>query len=315
LSMNFIGFELTSDALAVTRGAAVIEREVRHADGSHYLVRVMPYRTKQNLIDGVVVTFSDITGRKLAEEEIKGLNERLKRQVTDIDSVNKELEAFSYSVSHDLRAPLRHLSGFVELLKKRLREVDCPDAKTGDYMDMIYMASKKMGMLIDDLLNFARLGRTEMQIRKINFNTLVREVVSEIRDDQKERKIEWEIDELPDVVGDRSLLRLVMVNLLSNAVKFTNSRPQAEIKIGCKDEGDKIIFSVKDNGAGFDMKYADKIFGVFQRLHSHDEFEGTGIGLANVQRIIARHGGRVWAEGTVGRGAAFYFSLPKIRET
>jgi light-regulated signal transduction histidine kinase (bacteriophytochrome) len=171
-----------------------------------------------------------------------------------------------------------------------------------------------MGMLIDDLLAFSKIGRTEMKRRKVGLNTLVRGVVREIKAEAKGRDIVWEIDELPDVYGDQSLLKLVFDNLISNAVKYTRTRPQAEIRIGCKDEGSEIICSVKDNGVGFDMKYADRLFEVFQRLHAEEEFEGTGIGLANVQRIISRHGGRTWADGAVGQGAIFYFTLPKTKE-
>ena len=241
------------------------------------------------------------------------LEELVEERTAELTAVNQELERFSYSVSHDLRAPLRHMSGFVELLKKRLG--DYPDAAARDYMNMISEASKKMGVLIDDLLNFSRLGHAQMQKTKVNLNALVKAVVQEIREDLKERDIRWEIDELPDVLADQSLLRLVIVNLVSNAVKFTSTRPKAEIKIGCRDEGDKITCSVTDNGVGFDMKFVHKLFGVFQRLHSQSEFEGTGIGLANIQRIISRHGGRVWAEGAVGQGATFYFTLPIIKET
>ncbi len=248
-----------------------------------------------------------------AKNNLKELNERLEETVRELAAANKELAAFSYSVSHDLRAPLRHISGFAGRLLKRLK--DHPDEETRHDADAISEASKKMSMLIDDLLNFSRLGRAEMQKRKVNLNALVSEVVREIQEELKERKIRWEVDELPDVLGDQSLLRLVMVNLVSNAVKFTSNRSQAEIRIGCKDEGDRFTCYVKDNGVGFDMKYVDKLFGVFQRLHTQNEFEGTGIGLANVQRIIARHGGRVWAEGAAGQGATFYFTLPKIKET
>jgi signal transduction histidine kinase len=253
----------------------------------------------------VRIYIQDITKRKRAEEA-------LKQETLQLEATNKELEAFSYSVSHDLRAPLRHMWGFVELLQKRL--LDYPDKKTHHYTDAIAGAAKKMGMLIDDLLEFSRMGRSAMQKRRVNLNVLVRGAVREIQEELKERKMRWEIDELPDVLGDRSLLRLVIVNLLSNAVKFTSTRPQAEIKIGCKDEGDEFTCSVTDNGVGFDMRYVDKLFGVFQRLHAQDEFEGTGIGLANVRRIISRHGGRIWAEGAVGQGATFYFTLPKAKE-
>ncbi len=205
------------------------------------------------------------------------------------------------------------MSGFVQLLRKKLREH--PDEQTHQYTDAIAGASKKMGMLIDDLLAFSKIGRTEMKKRKVSLDNLVREAVNEIQDDVKGRNITWEIDELPDIYGDQSLLRLVFVNLLSNAVKYTSTRPQAEIKVGWKDEGSEIICSVKDNGVGFNMAYVDKLFGVFQRLHTQDEFEGTGIGLANVQRIISRHDGRTWAEGAEGQGATFYFTLPKKKES
>jgi PAS domain S-box-containing protein len=259
---------------------------------------VSPMRDTHGVIIGASIIARDVTMRRLLEEKLK-------------EAAN-ELEAFSYSVSHDLRAPLRHMEGFIKLLQQNLG--DTSDAKTSQYMETISGTSKKMEMLIDDLLKFSHIGRKEMQERKVNLNTVVSEVVREIKEDLKERKIRWEIDELPVVLGDKSLLRQVFVNLLSNSVKFTSTRLQAEIKIGCKDEGDKFTCFVKDNGVGFNMKYVDKLFGVFQRLHSQNEFEGTGIGLANVQRIIARHGGRVWAEGALGEGATFYFSLPQKKE-
>ncbi len=282
-----------------------------------YLVTVSPLRGKDGKLVGGVHVSRDITERKQSEKELERyrvhLEELVEERTAELTAANQELERFSYSVSHDLRAPLRHMWGFVELLQQKLR--DYPDVKTHDYMDMISRASKKMSMLIDDLLNFSRLGHAQMQKTKVNLHAIVNEVIREIQYELKERKIRWEIEELPDVFCDQSLLKLLVVNLVSNAVKFTSTRPQAEIKIGCKDEGDKFTCSVTDNGVGFDMKYADKLFGVFQRLHTQNEFEGNGIGLANVQRIIVRHGGRVWAEGAVGQGAAFYFTLPKIEET
>ncbi|MGO9952084.1 MAG: PAS domain S-box protein [Dissulfurispiraceae bacterium] len=253
--------------------------------------------------------------RREAEEALAQLNAELEQRVAertaDLEVAIKELEAFNYSVSHDLRAPLRHVSGFSELLLKKL--VDHPDEKTRNYANLIFDATKKMGILIDHLLEFSRLGRSEIQKTKVNLNELVRRVVQEIQEESEGRKIQWDIDELPEVLGDRTLLRLVMVNLLSNAVKFTRTRPQAEIRIGCKDEGDIFTCSISDNGVGFDMKYADRLFGVFQRLHTQKDFEGTGIGLANVQRIIARHGGKVWAESAVGHGATFHFTLPNMK--
>jgi light-regulated signal transduction histidine kinase (bacteriophytochrome) len=286
---------------------------------------------RSGAVDAVV--YPDLAGQKLSENEFEKGPDRLELSVTEsategqaseaellarneelartaeLQAANKELEAFSYSVSHDLRVPLRHMSGFVKFLQQRLK--DHPDQKTRYYADAISEASTKMSMLIDDLLNFSRIARKEMRKKKVNLNALVKEVLHEMREELKERNIKWEIDELPDAVGDESLLRLVIVNLVSNSVKFTSTRAQAEIRIGCKDEVDKLIYFITDNGVGFDMKYADKLFGVFQRLHTQNEFEGTGIGLANVQRIISRHGGRVWAEGIEGQGATFYFCLPK----
>ena len=250
--------------------------------------------------------------RKQAEDGMKKARELSDALNLELAVVNKELEAFSYSASHDLRAPLRQISGFMDLLQKRLEGQT--DEKTRKYMEAISGASKQMDMLITDLLALSQIGRAEMQKRKINFFALVKGVVREIQDEVPERDIRWEIDELPDVFGDKSLLRLVIMNLLSNAVKFTSTRQQAKIKIGCKDEEDNITCSVRDNGVGFDMKHVDRLFGAFQRLHSRAEFEGTGIGLANVQRIISRHGGRVWAEGVVEQGATFYFTLPMTIE-
>jgi PAS domain S-box-containing protein len=266
------------------------------------------YSTEKNYF---VAIFDNITERKQKHDEMQKARELADDLNLKLEAANKELEAFNYSVSHDLRAPLRHMSGFAKMLQKKL--VSDPDEKTQQYMASIIAASKKMGMLIDDLLSFSHIGRTELQMRKVSLDSLLKEVVSEIKDELKERQVRWEIDELPDVLGDRSLLRLVMVNLVSNAVKFTSKSPQAEIKIGCNDGDDKFTCSISDNGVGFDMKYANKLFGVFQRLHSQEEFEGTGIGLANVQRIISRHGGRVWAEGAEGQGATFYFTLSKIK--
>ena len=258
------------------------------------------------------VVFSDITERKMAEEEIKRLNDDLLVRNEKLAFANKELEAFSYSVSHDLRAPLRHMSGFAELLNKRLK--GHTDEQIHHYMDAITKSSKKMGMLIDDLLAFSRIGRADVQYRKVSLNDLVRTSILELREEVKERDIVWEIDELPDVCGDQSMLRLVLDNLISNAVKYTQTRHQAKIQIGANPEGDEWLISIKDNGVGFNMEYVDKLFGVFQRLHAPDEFEGTGIGLANVRRIVSRHGGRTWAESVVGQGATFYFTLPKTKE-
>ena len=288
-----------------------IELEVRRPDGTNWtaMVSAVPLHNHEGDVTGSIAVTQNISARKQAEEHIRQLNDQLKDQVSELRAANKELEAFSYSVSHDLRAPLRHISGFVELLQQRL--ANHPDEITKRYAELILMASKKMHILINDLLSFSHLGRTEMRKRKVNLNALITDVVEGIQEELQNRMIRWEIDKLPEVLGDESLLRLVIVNLLSNAVKFTNIRREAEIKIGCKEDVDKFTCWVADNGVGFDMKYANRLFGVFQRLHPQNEYEGTGIGLANVQRIISRHGGRVWAEGAVERGASFYFTLPK----
>jgi light-regulated signal transduction histidine kinase (bacteriophytochrome) len=258
----------------------------------------------------ILETNNDITERKRREEEIQGLNRELAKRSTDLESINKELEAFAYSISHDLRAPLRHMAGYTELLQKHASAV--VDEKSNRYMAMILESAKRMGNLIDDLLAFSRIGRAETQKTLVSLAQLVREALAEVRQDTEGRNIAWRISALPDFYGDRSMLRLVLVNLISNAIKFTRTRPQAEIEIGCADGNrDELIVFVRDNGVGFDMKYVNKLFGVFQRLHPSDAFEGTGIGLATVQRIVHRHGGKVWAEGVVDSGATFYFSAPR----
>jgi len=260
----------------------------------------------------ILETSNDITERKRREQEIKNLNLELAKRSTALEAINKELEAFAYSVSHDLRAPLRHIAGFTELLRKKASAV--VDEKSNRYMAMILDSAKRMGNLIDDLLAFSRIGRAETQKTLFSLTQLVREALTEVRQDTEGRKIVWKIGALPDFYGDRSMLRLVLINLISNAIKFTRTRPQAEIEIGCSDgDGDDLVVFVRDNGVGFDMKYVNKLFGVFQRLHDSDAFEGTGIGLATAQRIIHRHGGKVWAEGAVDKGATFYFSAPKLQ--
>ncbi len=236
---------------------------------------------------------------------------RLEKQVAErtsqLEAANKELEAFAYSVSHDLRAPLRHIDGYVELLVSRCR--DSLSEQGLRYMDTIAGSAQKMGVLIDDLLQFSRTGRSEMRRGTVDMNQALQEVLSELKESCADRPIEWVIGDLPSVHGDFTLLRQVWANLLGNAIKYTSPRQEARIEVGAKNDGDDIVFRVADNGVGFDMRYADKLFGVFQRLHSHEEFEGTGIGLATVQRIIARHDGRIWAEAKVDQGATFYFTL------
>jgi PAS domain S-box-containing protein len=290
------------------------EGELRHmkSDGDVVLVasRWSLRRDDRGRPVATMETNNDITERKRRENEIRGLNEELARRSAELEATNKELEAFAYSVSHDLRAPLRHMSGYAELLQKRVSSA--LDEKSGRYMAMILEAAGRMGNLIDDLLAFSRIGRAETQKTLVNLDQLSREVLNELRQETDNRNIDWKIGSLPVCYGDRSMLKLVFVNLLSNAVKFTRTRPKAEIEIGAADGNtDEVAVFVRDNGAGFDMKYVHKLFGVFQRLHQSEAFEGTGIGLATVQRIILRHGGSVRAEGAVDQGATFYFSIPK----
>ena len=255
----------------------------------------------------------ELQQRKQRDAEILKLNEELTGRAAELAAANKELESFAYSVSHDLRAPLRHLVGYSELLQKHAS--NGLDDKSRRYVQTIIESGKRMGNLIDDLLAFSRIGRAEARTTAVDLQQLVTDVASEIGAQAKGQDISWNIGALPVCYGDRALLRLVLVNLLSNAVKFSAARSPAEVEIGSVDgHGDESEIFVRDNGVGFDMRYVDKLFGVFQRLHRADEFEGTGIGLATVQRIVHRHGGTVRAEGAVDRGATFYFSLPKAKQ-
>jgi signal transduction histidine kinase len=247
----------------------------------------------------------DITERRRVAEELKQRGEQLQ-------AANKELEAFSYSVSHDLRAPLRHIDGYASLLAKSASGT--LDEKGTRYLQTISESATRMGQLIDDLLIFSRMGRQEMMQGTVNLDQLVSSVLHDLQHDLQDRQISWTISSLPEVQGDAAMLRQVFANLMANAVKFTSTKPAAAIEVGSRHtDPDELVLFVRDNGVGFDMQYANKLFGVFQRLHRADEFEGTGIGLANVRRIIHRHGGRTWAEGALGQGATFYFTLPTKR--
>ncbi len=236
------------------------------------------------------------------------LEKRVRERTAQLEAANHELDAFAYSVSHDLRAPLRHISGFVGLLEQAEPSLS---EKGKRYTGLITNSTRQMGQLIDDLLNFSRTSRAEIRRTIVDLNDLVDGVIRAAQPETEGRNLVWKRTPLPQVQADRAMLQQVFSNLILNAIKYSRPRNPAEITIGCLDEtpGEIVIF-IRDNGVGFDMKYVDKLFGVFQRLHRDEEFEGTGIGLANVRRIIARHGGRTWAEGKVDGGATFYFTLP-----
>ena len=262
----------------------------------------------------ILATGNDITGSKRRDEEVRDLNSQLAKRTVDLEASNKELEAFAYSVSHDLRAPLRHIAGFTELLQRH--SAATLDDKSQRYLTMILDSGKRMGTLIDDLLAFSQMGRADAHDTTFSLQQVVQEAIAEVQPETKGRTIAWRVGPLPTVYGDRAMMRLAFANLISNAVKFTRTRQNAEIEIQAADQTNgQLVVSVRDNGVGFDMRYVNKLFGVFQRLHAADAFEGTGIGLATVQRIVHRHGGRVWASAEVDQGATFYVALPKMGDT
>jgi PAS domain S-box-containing protein len=324
--------------LSGTSAAYSYEARFRHADGSYRWQRAFGYSAEYDK-DGKVTRMlglcMDIDQRKQMEQELSAyrehleelvrertsaleksqeqiinLNQDLRSRAIALEVANKELDAFAYTASHDLRAPLRHIDGYIDLLQKT---VDAHlDEQGRHYMHVISDSAQKMGQLIDDLLSFSRMGRYALSFQQLDLGALVSEIIDQLEANAAGRNIVWRIDELPTVSGDASMLRIVLGNLISNALKFTRMRQQAHIEIGSLSDRDaETVIFVRDNGAGFDMAYADKLFGVFQRLHRADEFEGTGIGLATVRRVIARHGGRTWANGQLDQGATFYFALPQ----
>jgi PAS domain S-box-containing protein len=316
LSRPFIDFIHPDDHAAtieevrkqVVEGKKVFhfENRYRASDGSW---RVLSWRSIPFPGGFMYATARDVTELKRSENQIRQLNTDLQVRAVQLESANRELEAFSYSVSHDLRAPLRHIDGFAGLLGK----LDGPSLseRGRTYLTQISASAKQMGVLIDDLLSFSRMGRSELHVAQVDLNSLLEETLVSLRPETEGRTITWTIGKLPTVTGDRSMLRQVLLNLLGNAIKYSGKRATAAIEVGCLATALEDVIFVRDNGVGFDMEYAKKLFGVFQRLHLASEFEGTGIGLANVRRVVSRHGGRTWAEGKPNEGATFYFSLPK----
>jgi len=282
-------------------------------DGSFYWVdtTIVPFLNQDGKPRQYVAIRADITERKRAEAEIRQLNaeleERVAKRTAELETANKELEAFSYSISHDLRAPLRAVNGFAGIVLEDFGP-QLPEEGRG-YVERIRNGGQRMGELIDDLLAFSRLSRQSVNRQSVNSARIVQEALDELKPQREGRQIELRIGELPPCEADSALLKQVWVNLLSNAIKYTRDRKPAIVEAGCAHENGGKVYFVRDNGAGFDMQFADKLFGVFQRLHRADEFEGTGVGLAIVQRIVQRHGGRAWAESQVNQGATFYFTL------
>jgi PAS domain S-box-containing protein len=305
-------------AVATAEGHFQDERWQVRKDGTQYWASfvITALRDETGRLTGFSTIARDVTKRKNDEDEIRrlnaGLEARVQERTAELRAAYQELEAFSYSISHDLRAPLIHIAGFVEMLKNDLGAR--LDEKSSRHLQTICDSTENMGRMIADLLTLSRIGRADMHKIRFDLNDTVKEVRRDLQAQAQNRKVTWVVAQLPEVFGDPLLLRQALYNLLGNALKYTRNRAEAHIEITAGTNEHEHIIAIKDNGAGFDMKYAAKLFGVFQRLHSASEFEGTGIGLANVRRIIGRHGGRTWAEGAPDDGAEFYFSLPIVTD-
>ncbi|MDB6036725.1 MAG: hypothetical protein JWM99_566 [Verrucomicrobiales bacterium] len=281
----------------------------------HFITRAVPILEGTGKVREWVGTVTDVHDRKLAEDEIHRLNSELEQRVlartAELATTNQELESFTYSVSHDLRSPLRHIDAYAQILQEEFGEAIPGEAK--QYLSRIRNGTQNMGHLVDDLLNLARVGRQELNFKPANLGLLVEEVIEELGDETIARKIEWKIEPLPTVACDPGLIKQVFANLISNAVKYTRTKPVATIEIGLTNARNQTAIYVRDNGVGFNMKYVSKLFGVFQRLHKAEDFEGTGVGLATVQRIVRKHGGEIWVEAEIDKGATFYFTLKTLQ--
>lgn len=289
----------------------VVELSALRKGGNEFPVELLICTLTTDNIISFCGFVTDISERKQAEQEAKSFNQRLERLVeertVELKSANSELESFSYSISHDLRAPLRSIHGYMNILAEEYGNQ--LDEEANRLINIILQNGQKMGQLIDDLLAFSRLGRSELNKSRISMDEMVSSILEEQKKYEKGREMEINISPMPFAHADHTTIRQVWVNLISNALKYSRQRSKTIIQIGSMEKNSETVYFVKDNGAGFNMKYYDKLFGVFQRLHSHTEFEGTGVGLAIVQRIVSRHGGKVWAEAKVDEGATFYFTL------
>ncbi len=279
----------------------------RRRDGSEFPAEISlsPLATDEGYLVSSVIR--DISERQRVEREIRNLNDVLQRRAAELEVANRELESFSYSVSHDLRAPLRTIDGFSQALLEDYREQLPRDAQ--NFLERVRSAAQRMAKLIDDLLDLSRISRVPVEPKPVDISTLAQSIADDLRQMDPGRRVRFVIAPDLKALGDAQLVRIALQNLMNNAWKFTSKKEQASIEVGRTDGKDKAVFFVRDNGAGFDMSYANKLFGAFQRLHAVTEFPGTGIGLATVQRIIHKHGGRVWAESVVDQGATFYFTL------